>query len=146
MENETDKKYNEMYTREQIKPEVILEIRKLIKLGFFKKEIDEKKVMLQQFCNELCKLNNIGNIDIEYASEDFLGCGVYIPDFNKIILNKPSLVTFLHEFYHYYATQLSLINDEENAVGWSISAYYLATPILCTSAINKGLIINQKVI
>jgi len=70
--------------------------------------------------------------------------GHYNVSANKIAINKPSLVTYLHEFCHYKRIHLKQKNTEHIARGWSISLFYLATPKLCLKSIKSGKIIHQN--
>ena len=133
--------YHKMF--DEIEPEVIKEVRSIIKKGLFKKE---NSVEIRQ--NLIIELNK--NLSTFYGFREpkirFIDDFVFIGQTrkNEIILNKPSLVTFLHEFAHYKFIKKKEQNSEERARGWSISCFYLATPKLCQSAIEKGLILHQK--
>lgn len=128
-----------------IKKLTIENIRLIIKSGLFKKDttLEQKQMLICELSDKLCMVYNLQPVMIKWQ-DNFFGVGCYNHVDNSITLNKPSLVTFLHEFYHYMAIKNELVNTEDNARGWSISAYYLATPKLCTKAIEKGLIIHQK--
>jgi len=72
------------------------------------------------------------------------GLGVYNRPTNLIRLEKTSLVTYLHEFYHQFMHITGVANTEEKARGWSLSVYHLAAPKLFAKAIEKRLILHQK--
>jgi len=137
------KQYHLMYTN--IEKEAVLAVRTAVKSGLFKKDklLEERKKILWNLHNDLCVVYKIEVINIEYI-DGFWGIGQYDRNNNKIILNKISLVTYLHEFCHYMRIIKKEKNTEEIARGWSISLFYLATPKLCKVAIEKGLIIHQK--
>ena len=135
--------YYKMFSKDMIKQETIDAVREIIKAGLFReKNIELKKPFITKLNKDLCLIYNFSETKITYQ-ENFYGTGGYCPSKDDIILNKPSLVTFLHEFYHRLAHKNSLNNSEDNARGWSISAYYLAAPNLCVDAINRGLIMFQ---
>jgi hypothetical protein len=69
---------------------------------------------------------------------------MYVPFIELIVLNKPSLVSFLHEFKHHLNIKKNLPNTEDSARGFSHSLYYLSTPNLFRSSVKKGLLIHQK--
>jgi len=133
--------YHKMFS--DIERPVILAVRNTIKSGLFKVETEEKKKLILQLHTELCRIFNLPTIPIEFE-DGFLGAGRFLIGEKKLILDKPSLVTFLHEFCHYKSTELKQTNSEEVARGWSISLFYLATPNICKSSIRKGLIIHQR--
>ena len=137
--------YHKMFDKTQIERPVVLAVRKAIKSGLFKKEnsIDLKKQVIKDLHIELCRIYELPVIEIEYQ-ENYWSVGSYSIDEKKIFLNKTSLVTYLHEFFHYWRIEKKLKNSEELARGWSISLYFLATPKLCTSAIENGLILHQN--
>lgn len=126
-----------------IEREPIVRVREAIKSGLFKKDnpIKVKQKILKELNKHLSKSYGLKELPIEFR-EGFPFLGQF--GGNKIILNKTSLVTFLHEFAHYKFIKKNEGNSEEKARGWSISLFYLATPILCKSAIEKGLILHQN--
>jgi len=131
-----------------IHTDTIKNIRLVIKAGLFKKESPEshKRNLINLLKNELCKVYNLQPIEIVF-DKNFLGSGCYIAEpLPVIVINKPSLVTFLHEFWHYNADKNGLTNDEETPRAFSHSAFYQATPKLFKNAVEKGLLIHQKVI
>jgi hypothetical protein len=130
-----------------IKEDAILATREVIKMGLFKKEksLIERKSLIQHLHNKMCSIYDIPTTIIQY-DETFEGTGRYDHLTNTIIINKPSLVTYLHELCHNIRILKHQINTEEIARGWSISLYYLATPKLCTKAILEGKILFQSTI
>jgi len=134
--------YNTMFKRNDFKLDAILAVRLAIKAGLFRETLENKQIIIAQLNEKLSSIYNLDVLPIEY-DEFYSGTGAFCR--THIILNKTSLVTYLHEFAHYlaYATQC-FENSEKNARGWSISLYYVSTPKLCTKAIEKGLIIHQN--
>jgi hypothetical protein len=132
----------------------ILAVRKTIKSGLFKKDtpIESKREAIETLHKELCEFYNLTYKAIKWDlyRGEFMryvnGGGRYNPITKEITLFRLSLVTYLHEFYHFMAREKGLINSEPKARGWSISLYFKATPKLCEAAMNKGLIIHQKII
>lgn len=128
-----------------IKPEVITEIRSIIKRGLFKqdKTLIEKENLIKELHLRLCLIYNLPLNDIIFINTPLCICNYNIIN-NNITLNKPSLISYLHEFKHYLDIKKTGNTTEEKARGWSISAYFIATPELCKKAIKKGLIIHQN--
>lgn len=127
-----------------IKIETLQAIREIIKSGLFReKDLEIKKALILSLNKKLCKIYELKEIPIIYI-ENYFGNGFFSPSENKIGLNKPSLVTYLHEFAHYKFVSKNELNTEPKARGWSHSAYYLATPNLFKNAVKKGLLIWQS--
>ena len=138
--------YHLMFSENEIDIIVINYVRSAIKTGLFKKETptEVKKAIIQTLHNNLCTHFKLPVTTIEYLEilQSRMGC--YNRTLNLIALNKPSLVTYLHEFYHMKSNLLQQSNTEELAKGWSHSIFYLATPKLFINAIDKGLLLWQK--
>jgi len=133
--------YHKKFTKNDFKREAILAVRGAIKAGLFREPVEEKRIIISNLNEKLSEIYGLEQLPIEYI-EGYSSTGSY--NRVKIVLNKTSLVTYLHEFAHYLADKTSCFaNNEENARGWSISLYYCATPKLCTAAIQKGLIMHQ---
>ena len=137
------------YNKEQIGIETIKRIRFLIKeQHFFKCNDDKKMRLLIILCNDLSEIYNIKKIGCMYMNKDLNVRGCFLNPGSTICLNKPSLVTFLHEFKHFLNCETKQhnnnINDEEmTAIGFSHSLYFLATPNLFKSAVEKNLLVFQ---
>jgi len=139
------KLYHKMFEREHFPQEVRIAVRTCIKNGLFKKDktLDFKKALIYDLHNTICMIYNIPVIPINF-DENFEGGGRYDDSNHSIIIDKPSLVTYLHEVYHYLAHTKCLVNSEDLARGYSISLYFVATPNLCENAILSGKIIHQN--
>jgi hypothetical protein len=139
------KEYNLIFNKTQIARVSILAVRKAVKSGLFKKEksVVERQKIIRDLNEELSNIYNLPILHIDFV-DGWVMTGSYCASKKKIILNKTSLTTFLHEFYHYKADVKGLENTEELARGWSLSLFYLATPKLFENAVSKGLIIHQK--
>lgn len=123
----------------KFKQKTINAVRTIIKEGLFKNRDNEvKKQLIIKLHSQLCEIYNIPKINIIFE-EGYLNSGSFNP-IGLITLNKPSLVTYLHEFYHYKAFKKNLSNTEYNARKWSIYLYYKATPNLCMNAIKNNMI------
>lgn len=131
--------YNLMFKK--IKPEAIIAVREAIKYGLFKQDNSQERKLeiLQMLNHNLCTIYNLPLIEI-IIDETCEGIGRF--EYDKIRINKCSLVTFLHEFAHYKFIFEENNNSEEKARGWSLSLYYLAAPKLFKNAVKKDLIIH----
>ena len=129
----------------EIEQETLIAVREIIKEGLFKqdKSVEDKKILIQKLNDKLCNIYQLPIIPILYE-ENCFGVGRYNSQQDIILLNKTSLVTFLHECFHRKASIKKEENTEELARGWSHSVYFKATPILFANAVNKGLLIWQK--
>lgn len=154
MMKESEKQYHMEFTKTdaikynplgEIPARVISEVRATIQNGLFRLETQEEKLnLLTQLKNQLVQLYNIDNCGLRIVP-NYPGVGGYSPFRKEIIINKCSLVTFLHEFRHHIQFCLRLDCDkEEDARGWSHACYFLATPRLFETAVRKGIIIFQK--
>jgi hypothetical protein len=130
----------------EIPTKVISEIRATIQAGLFRtKDEKEKLQMLFALKNQLVQLYNIDQCEIQIVPH-WPSVGSYSTDHKTIIIDKCSLVTFLHEFRHHiqHCLNLNIIDVEDDARGWSHSAYFLATPRLFETAVRKGILIFQN--
>jgi hypothetical protein len=148
---DTTKQYHLYYTEKELKQEVVLKVRALIKEEhFFKLTETEKLEALKKLSADLCKIYGVEDIKSIEIEQDYYGVGGYCYNLKRILLNKCSLVTFLHEFKHHLQHTTQQFSDvekmEEEARGYSHSLYFCATPILFKSAVERGLLIFQKVI
>jgi hypothetical protein len=136
--------YNKMFTN--IEKDSIIKVRDAIKSGLFKKEksTQEKQDIIKYLHTQLCAIYEIPNIEILFDDSVSEVYGQFDILNNRIRVKNTSLVTYLHEFYHYRQHMKRQENTEDGARGWSISLYFLAAPRLCRSAIERGLIIHQK--
>jgi len=128
-----------------IKKDTVNSVKETIKAGLFKQEtpLETRQQLLQNLHTKLCLIYKIPYNPLDFSNLDG-GLGVYDQLTNVIHLEKTSLVTYLHEFYHQFVHTTGVANTEEKARGWSLSVYYLATPKLFARAVEKGLILHQK--
>ena len=142
------KQYHKAFS--DIEKEPIKLVRQTIKDGLFKKEktIEQKQNLIKDLHKNLSNFYNVEPINIEFNKEyaDLVGIYGQFNARNKTItLKNTSIVSYLHEFKHYLQHATQKENNEDIAISWSISLYYLATPKLCRNAIEKGLIAHQNV-
>jgi len=95
---------------------------------FWKMDQSEQVKVLKCLLFDLCQLYRLPNVKLEFINDAYAykvtGGGIYIPDKNKIMLFKISLMTFLHEFAHIF------FKDERRAQLWSHKAFYYSFPKL----------------
>lgn len=141
----TTQQYHLFYNENELKRDSILRIRRLIKeQKFFKQTKENKLILLKELSKDLSLIYGVDNINNILIQNIFNITDCYLISSKVIILSKPSLVTFLHEFKHHLNRELNLDNTEDSARGFSHSLYYLSTPKLFKSSVEKGLIVYQK--
>lgn len=119
-----------------------MKLRKLIKENQYYKQSTEKKMeLLNNFHQHLCKIYNLQYQSI-FLVEDHPFIGSYNVLNHKIEINKPSIITYLHEFYHFKANIKRLKNSEELARGWSHSLFYRAAPKMYKQAKLTGKLLH----
>jgi len=128
-----------------IKPATINAVKKTIKKGLFKKENTRlfKELLVQDLHFNLCEIYNLNYKELNFVKTEICICN-YNHINEQITLNKPSLISYLHEFKHFLDIKTKGITNEKNARSFSISLFYLASPNLFKNAVEKGLIIHQK--
>jgi hypothetical protein len=139
-------KYNLMFSPADLNPLAIQRVKDLIKQEhFFKCDDKQKENLLRQLTTDLSIIYNVQDINFLMVS-DYIGslCGCYQPMTRIMVLNKPSLVTFLHEYKHHLNNMTQQDNTEESARGFSHSLYFQATPKLFENAVLKGLLVFQR--
>lgn len=133
-------------------------VKEVIQFGFYKAEEQVKKTLLEDLNKKLSAIYSLEVIEIKYDS-GLMGSGMFCsgqvhplaailnsPYLNRepsnpyVVLNKPSLITFLHEFWHYVTFKKGKNQSEERARGWSLSLFYQAVPRLFKQSVKKGLI------
>jgi len=121
-----------------IKEETILSVKTCVKSGLFKVEQDQQLALLRILNHELSVIYNIDEPTLNFVAEASKGNGLYIP--NVITLyQKPSLVTFLHEFRHHMQFKMDVHKgSEEDARGWSLSVFRKACPVSYKKAAEEG--------
>jgi len=137
----TDTQYHLKF--KNINPKVVKLVRTTIKKGLFKRENTNefKQNLILELHKELCDIYNLPLNNVIFDSGSF-------SHFNRlthnITLENNSLVTYLHEFRHYHEVYNTNTTTEHTARGYSISLFYLSTPILFKNSVERGLIIHQK--
>lgn len=123
-----------------IKRETIEAVKDHWKLGFWKGDIVHRQKVFESLLKRLCEIYNIKSApQIEIVKED-KNLGVFKPNLNLIVMNKYSLITFLHEFKHVKDVNEGKRVNEENARGWSLSIMYKVNPKYLIKIVQKGLV------
>jgi len=143
----TKQYYWVFYNQEEIGMDAIKRVRRLIKeQQFFKQSPEDKLKLLKELSNDLSIIYRVNDISDIIIIPGLLSYGSYYSNNRIIQLNKPSLVTFLHEFKHHLNHEQQQNNsfdkEEDTARGFSQSLYFLATPKLFMDAYNRGLIVR----
>jgi hypothetical protein len=134
----------------QIEEETLIAVREIIKKGLFKKNEKsetERFEILKELNERLSKIYDVKTCEL-ILHPGFMVVGGYSSTQKIIVVNKPNLVTFLHEFRHHLICEQNIhFNSnqdcEEDCRGWSHSVYYQSTPNLFRNAVDKGLLIFQ---
>lgn len=129
-------KYHLMY--KNIKKETIATIQEHWKLSFWRGDEQHKKEVFDSLLSSLCNIYGIKKIPNLIIDDKVHGMGCYIPFQNKIIMNKYSLITFLHEFKHIKDFFEGKRGSEDNARGWSLSVMYQVNPFYLRKIVAKG--------
>ena len=142
--------YSESF--EQIRFHTVEATKQLVKSGLWKKDkTDEYKIKIcKRFLDQLSEIYSIEPPKFNFLHAQHLydqtGGGVYHSTQKQISLyNKFSLVTLLHEFRHHmqnevYGLEIYKNDVEEDARGWSVSLFKMATPKAYKNAVEKGLL------
>ncbi|MHA1281997.1 MAG: hypothetical protein ACTSQP_05765 [Promethearchaeota archaeon] len=131
-------KYHLMY--KNIKKETIKAIKEHWKQGFWRGDDLHKKNVFESLLRKLCEIYSIPHTPELIIDRNLKSLGCYIPFKNKIIMNKYSLITLLHEFKHLKDFSEGKIMSEENARGWSLSVMYLTNPKYFKNIVRRGLV------
>lgn len=92
---------------------------------------------LQALADDLSDVYEIPAPTVTYSSQSH-----YAPYEARLAVNKPSIVSFLHEYRHHMQHYGWQVNDniEEDARGWSISLFATAEPRHFDRAWRRGTI------
>jgi len=131
----------------KVRLEVVGIIRNLIrKEKFFKQTEPKKRNLLKETFEKLKEIYSVtGKLKFEQPGTR-TGTGTssrYCISKKQIILDKPSLVNFLHEFRHLlqYQTKIKVTNVEVDAREWSLNVFKKASPKAYENAVQKGLLL-----
>lgn len=123
-----------------INPDVISLVKQKIEGGFFKMNDTDKLESLKEINRQFSTIYNVPVCDLKIKQME--APGFYTQ--NVIVMNKPSLVTYLHEFKHHLDTFKGTEIKESASRGWSHSVFYQASPKQFKRSVKKGLLIWQK--
>ena len=138
-----------MKTEMKVKKKIVQIVRGLIKeKRFFRQNLDKKKDMLFEAFKEFQEVYGVsGRMVIENINADKPGVtfSQYIYENSLILLDKPSLVNFLHEFRHLlqFNKYRKIDTDalEVDARLWSLNVFKKASKRAYENAEKKGLLI-----
>jgi len=130
-----------------VKVEVIQAVKDMVREGYYRKAEDERYSELSMLGAKMAGLYGI-SVPIGPMRHTGRGYGRYNPETTEIFTNKPSIVTFLHEFRHHMQaviTDLTIIGDGEpgsdlDAQAWACSVFKKACPRMFAKAVAKGTI------
>lgn len=93
---------------------------------------------LQALADDLSAVYDLPSPEVRYADRPY-----YAPGEAVLAVDKPSIVSFLHEYRHHMQAHGRQANDniEEDARGWSISLFATAEPRHFRRAWERGSIL-----
>jgi len=106
--------------------------------GFFKKDSSGKLIILERLIKAFNEYSGL-NVRFMFENDDFMyyitGGGCYLQVYNTIkLFNKPSMMTFLHEWKHAMGER-----DELLARRWSHGIFRAAFPKTYKHSLEQGL-------
>jgi len=116
-------------------------VKQEVRAGYFRQSDQEKVARLKHLSEKLAAVYDVvpvGEISIDPGLPSY---GRYNIATKKVILQKPSIVSLLHEFRHHLQHQgnIRIVKDKEHdAQGWACSVYFKACPKLFTKAAREG--------
>lgn len=131
-------KYHLKY--KNIKKETIKAVKDHWKQGYWTGDDFHKKEVFENLLKRLCEIYEIKKIPQIIIKKDFNNDSMYIPQLNLIIMDKYSIITFLHEFKHIKDINEGKRISEENARGWCLSIIYQVNPLYLKEIVRKGLV------
>lgn len=126
--------YEERFT--DVSSDVLDAVKKYVKSGLWRTDEDVAFQLLRDLATELSNIYGvcIPKVEKRYSTHYDVGA-------KRIYLDKPSLVSFLHEFRHHWQYERGInVGEEDNARGWSLSVFKLALPRSFRHAKEKGII------
>lgn len=126
--------YEDKFTH--IKSETLTAVRKCVRAGLWRLDEAEGFHLLRDLVNEL---SDIYGLPIPPVQRD--GHSHYNWHIQRIYLDKPSLVSFLHEYRHHMQVERGVHDgSEHDARGWSLSVFKLALPRSFEHAKERGIL------
>lgn len=133
----------------------VIAVRQAIKSGLFKQDtpIERKVELLKELGNKIIETYSAGmtapmrSFTLEVipdANARGFGGACYSHERQHIMLDKPSLVSFLHELAHHIQYERDGSTTENYAQRWSIGLFKRATPGLFQDAVNRGLLYHTQ--
>ena len=125
---------------QKIKPEVIDEVKQLVKNGFFRKKTQERVEDLKKLIERLSFIYEVPEPELRHDPRLRAPLGLYDRINEVITIGRPSIVTTLHEYRHHMQNKGFVIieNREHDAQGWATSLYKKACPGLFRKAVATG--------
>ena len=129
-----------------VKVEVIQAVKDMVHEGYYRKSEDERYSELSMLGAKMAGLYGISVPIGQPMRRTGRGYGRYNPETTEIFTNKPSIVTYLHEFRHHMQTtmpNLNIIGDGEpgsdlDAQSWACSVFKKACPRMFAKAVANG--------
>jgi hypothetical protein len=123
-----------------IKKEAVNVVRQFWSKGFWTGDDAHQQSLFESLLTRLCEIYQIEKPPHLIILKDFSEPGIFLTSLNIIIMNKFSIITFLHEFKHVKDINEGKRPSEENARGWSLSIIYQVNPNYLRTAVVRGTI------
>lgn len=129
--------------------EAVYAVRAAIKDGLFKQTTSQERKLelLKNLGDHIVRVYSIGMTEpipaftleiVPDANARGFGGGAYSLERKHIMLDKPSLVSFLHELAHHIQYARDGSTTENYAQRWSLGLFKRATPGLFAEAVAQG--------
>ena len=129
--------------------EAVIAVRAAIKDGLFKQAtpLETKLALLKNLGDHIVRIYSVGLAEpipaftleiIPDANARGFGGGAYSLERKHIMLDKPSLTSFLHELAHHLQYHRDGSTSESFAQRWSLGLFKRATPGLFADAVSRG--------
>lgn len=129
-----------LHEAHNVEQSVVQMVKDMVREGYYRLDNEGKGHKLNELALHLSQYYNVPTL-FRLVISSQLGCQ-YIGAFNIISIDKPSIISFLHEYRHHLQNHMKgldiKINLEYDAQAWACSIFYKACPDLFTKAVKEG--------
>jgi len=128
-----------IYERVKVNRKAVRAVMGMVKnTGYYKKCKPEQQMQhLRRLCDYLGAVYRVPVPSVEFG---LFPC--YMPSLQTILLDKPSIISFLHEYRHhlqcYAGKQYKGLTIEQDARAWSLRIFHLGFPKMFEKAVKEG--------
>ena len=134
--------------RMNVTPEQIKAVKTIVKGGFYRDNNEGKIQMIQELINKLCELDGIPAASVVVGTTSG-GFGSYNTQSRTITIQRPSIITAIHEYRHHWQFQevrggrvmgnmMTKEQKETDAVAFSASLFEASCPRMFQSSVSAG--------